>query len=131
MPLPNFLAMALGLVVAAIGVLGIASPPVLLEFGRSLQSTGGLYFVAVLRIAFGIVLLWAAADARTPVIMRILGVFLIIAGIATPFFGVERSRAMFDWWATQGSFLARAWPGAAIVLGLFISYSNMPRGSGM
>jgi len=123
--------MALGLVVAAIGVLGFASPPVLLEFGRSLQSTGGLYFVAVLRIAFGIVLLWAAADARTPVIMRILGVFLLIAVIATPFFGVERSRAMFDWWATQGSFLARAWPGAAIVLGLFISYSNMPRGSGM
>ncbi len=130
MPLPNFLAMALGLVVAAIGVLGFTAPSTLLEFGRSLQSAGALYVVATVRIAFGAILFWAAPDSRSPRTMRVLGGLIILAGVATPFFGVERSRNVLDWWSTQGSFVARAWPGAAVVLGLFIAYSAVPRPSG-
>jgi hypothetical protein len=129
MPIANLLAMAVGFVVAAIGVLGVAAPSVLLELGRSLQSAGGLYVVAAVRIGFGTILLWAAPNSRTPLTLRIFGVFIIIAGLVTPFFGVDRSRAMFDWWATQGSFFTRAWPIAAVVFGLFIAYAASPRGS--
>jgi hypothetical protein len=130
MPIPNLLAMALGLIVTAIGVLGLAAPSILVELARSLQSPGALYFVAIVRVAFGTVLLWAASDSRTPRILRILGVFIIIAGIATPVFGVERSRTLLDWWSTQGSFLARSWPILAIGFGLFIAYTTMPRYAG-
>jgi len=59
----------------------------------------------------------------------VLGIFIIIAGLVTPFFGMERSRALFDWWSMQGSFFTRAWPIAAVVLGLFIAYAASPRGS--
>jgi hypothetical protein len=123
--------MALGLVIAAVGVLGIAAPAILLEFGRSLQSASALYVVAAVRVAFGAILVWAAPDARTPLIFGILGVLIILAGLATPFLGVERSRAVLGWWSTQGSLLMRAWPGMAVILGLFIAYSAMPRGSGL
>ena len=102
------------------------------EFGRSLQSTGGLYFVAVLRIAFGIILLWAAADARTPVMMRVLGVLILVAGVATPFLGVERSPRHVRLVGDPGH-LSRAprGPVRPLCLTSFIAYSNMPRGSGM
>jgi hypothetical protein len=130
MPIANLLAMALGLVVTATGVLGLAAPSVLVEVGRSLQSAGALYVLAVVRVAFGAILLWAASNSHTPRILRVLGVFIIIAGVATPFFGVERSHSLFDWWSTQGSSVARAWPIAAIVFGLFIAYTASPRYAG-
>lgn len=130
MPIPNVLAMALGFVVAAIGVLGIAAPSVLLEFVRSLHSPAALYIVAAVRIGLGIVLFLAAPDSRMPRTLRVLGAFIIIAGLATPFFGVDRSRGMMEWWTTQGSGSARAWPIIAIGLGLFISYVSAPRPSG-
>ena len=130
MPIANILAMALGFVVAALGVLGIAAPSYLLEFARLLQTAGAIYVVAAVRVGFGAVLIWAAPDSRTPRTLRILGAFLIIAGLATPFLGVERSRAVFDWWSTQGSLFTRAWPMAAVGFGVFIAYATSPRGSG-
>jgi len=127
MPIANLFAMALGLVVAAIGALGLAAPSVLVELGRSLQSASALYVVAAVRVAFGTVLFWAAPNSRTPRTLRTVGIFIIIAGLVTPFFGVEPSRALLDWWSTQGSFLTRVWPIAAVGFGLFIAYAAAPR----
>ena len=124
------LAMALGCVVAAIGILGVAAPSVLLEFGRSMQSAGALYVLAAVRVGFGAILYWAAPNSRTPRTLRILGIFIIIAGLGTPFFGVAPTRALLDWWPTHGSLFTRAWPLAAIGFGLFIAYTNLSRGSG-
>jgi hypothetical protein len=126
MPIANVLAMALGFVIAAIGVLGIAAPSILLEFGRSMQSTGALYFLAAVRIGFGAILLWAAANSRTPVTLRILGILIIIAGLVTPFLGTERSHGMLQWLSAQGPFFTRAWPIMAIGFGLFIAYATSP-----
>jgi uncharacterized membrane protein len=118
----KILATALGLIIVAIGVLGVATPSVLLEFGRSLQTTNALYIVAAVRVMFGAVLLWVAPASRTPKILRVLGVLIIVAGLFTPFFGVERARAMFDWWSTQGPLFTRVWAIVAVVFGLFIVY---------
>jgi len=122
MPVANILAMAVGLLIAAFGVLGITSTSSLLELGRALQSTGGVWLVALVRIACGSILLWASPNSRTPRILIALGVLIILFGIATPFIGVEKPRAMFDWWASQGSSIARAWPVVAIALGAFIAW---------
>ena len=130
MPIANLLAMALGFVIAAIGVLGMAAPLVLLELGRSLQSAGAIYVVATLRVALGAILIWAAPDSRTPRTLRIIGVLIIVAGVVTPFFDVDRSRAMLDWWSTQGSFFTRAWPTMAVIFGLFSAYAAAPPGFG-
>lgn len=130
MPIANLLAVALGFVIAAIGALGIAAPSVLFEFGRLLQSASALYVLAALRVALGTILVWAAPDSRTPRTLRIFGALIIVAGVATPFFGVERSHAMFDWWSTQSSFFMRAWPVTAVIFGLFVAYAALPRGSG-
>ena len=130
MPIPNLIAMAVGFFMAAVGALGIAAPSVLLEFARSLQSPGALYVIAAVRIVLGVVLILAAPDSRMPRTLRVLGAFIILAGLATPFFGVDRSRGMTEWWTTQGSGAARAWPIIAIGVGLFISYISAPRPSG-
>lgn len=127
MHISKLLAMVLGLAIAVVGLLGVAAPSVLLEFGRSLQTTNGLYVVAAIRVVFGAVLLWAAPRSRMPRILRLLGALIIIAGVSTPFLGIERFRAMFDWWSSQGAFFTRAWAVVAIAFGLFIAYAVTTR----
>ena len=127
MPIANIFAMVLGFVVAATGVLGMAAPSFLLEFGRLLQSPGALWIVAAMRIAFGAILIWAAANSRTPRTLLVIGIVIVIAGLATPFFGIGRAQSMFDWWSAQGPFVMRAWPMAAVGFGLFIAYVTLPR----
>ena len=103
---------------------------VLLDFGRLLQTTNALYMVAAVRVMFGVILLWVAPVSRTPKILRVLGVLIIVAGLFTPSFGVERSRAMLDWWSTQDLLFTRALAIVAVVFGLFIVYAvTSPRRS--
>ena len=117
------LAVVLGLVIAAIGAVGLVAPAVLLELGGSLQTANALYIVAAVRVMFGAVLLLVASVSRTPRVLRVLGAFIIIAGLFTPFFGIERSRAMFAWWSARGSLFTRAWAMVAVAFGLFIVYA--------
>ena len=120
--------MAIGLIIGAIGLVGVVAPSLLLEAGQSLLTPTGLYIVAALRIAIGLVLVRVAPDSRTPKILRIVGVLIIIAGVLTPFFGVERSRAIFDWWSSQGLMFMRLGAGVAVAFGLFIVYAvTLPR----
>ena len=116
------LAMALGFAIAAIGIVGVADPSLLLEFGRSLQTPAALHVVSAVRIIFGVVLLWIASASRMPRTLRVVGILLIVAGLLGPFFGVERSRAMLDWWVAQGPLFTRAWASVAVIFGLFIVY---------
>jgi uncharacterized membrane protein len=124
------LVMVMGFIIAGIGVVGIAAPSVLIQFGRSLLTPNGIYIIVAVRVIFGAALLWVAPGSRTPKTLRALGVLILIAGVLTPFIGVERSRALLDWWLTQGPLFTRAWAGLAVVFGLFIIYSiTAPRRS--
>ena len=51
------------------------------------------------------------AASRAPIVFRVFGIIMIVAGVLTPFFGVERSRAVFDWWSLQTPLFMRAWGG--------------------
>ena len=119
----KLLAMAVGAVIAAIGLVGMAVPSVLLEFGRSLQTPGALYAVAVVRVAVGALLFWVGSASRMPRMLRVIGTVVMVAGLLTPFFGVERAQAMLIWWSSHGRVFMRAWAALAVAFGLFIIYA--------
>ena len=115
--------MAVGLVVVAIGLFGIVVPSLLLELGRSLLTPMALYMVAALRILICVVLVRVAPVSRMPGVLRALGIIIIIAGVLTPFFGVERSLAVLEWWSSQGEAFMRVTAGLPVAIGLFIIYA--------
>ena len=123
----RWLAVLIGLIIASLGILGMAAPAVLLDATAFALTQTGLYVAAVLRVAFGLVLFLAAPVSRLPRTMRILGALIVLAGVMTPFFGVERARAIVDWWTVQGPLFMRAWAAIAVVLGLLIIYAFAPR----
>ena len=118
----KLLAIALGGVIVAIGLVGMAAPSVLLEFGRSLQTPGALYAVGAARIALGALLVSVASVSRMPRTLRVIGIVIIVAGLLTPFFSVERAQTMLAWWSSLGEGFLRAWAGLAVAFGLFIIY---------
>ena len=121
-----YLVIILSLAIAALGAVGLVSPDRLVRFAKLFQSRSGLYSAAAFRLALGLALILAAVSSKAPEVLRILGVVLIIAGLATPVVGVERSRKLIEWWAGLGSGFVRAWGCIALAIGLLLVYAVAP-----
>ena len=122
-------AVALSTAVSALGAIGIFSPSTLLAIGREFASPIGLFIAAAIRVAFGAVLMLAAPASRAPRVIRGIGLVILVAGVITPFFGVERARAILDWWSGQGTLLAHLAPAVALAFGGSLTYFLSPRRS--
>jgi hypothetical protein len=128
----RLLAAAMGMVIAVIGIVGIASPSDLIAFGRALQTPGALYIVTAIRVIFGAILLWIASGSRMPITLRIIGILIIVASLFAAVFGLEHSQALLDLWSSRDPSFMRTWAAAAVVFGLFIAYAvgSSRRGAG-
>jgi len=116
-------ALLVALFVMVVGLSGVFRPDSLLTVGRYVVTPVGLYAIAALRIGIGLVLMLVAPNSRAPKTLRVLGAFVFIAGFTTPFFGVDRARAILGWEATQGTALLRVGAGLAFAIGGFIAFA--------
>jgi hypothetical protein len=62
-----------------------------------------------------------------PRTLRVVGVVIIINGLVTPLFGIERSEALLDWFSTQGPAFVRVMATLAIAFGAFVVYAVILR----
>ena len=113
--------------IAGVGVVGVVAPLLLLDLGKSLLSSNALYAVAAVRVAFGLLLLRVASQSRMPGTLRVIGALILINGLVTPFFGVERSEALLNWFSSQGPTFVRVIATLAIAFGAFVVYVVRPR----
>jgi hydrogenase/urease accessory protein HupE len=119
----TLVAVICSLFIVAVGAIGVVSPPRLVALIRRVQTPAGLYFAAGFRLVFGVALYLAAPASRAPEALHVLGVVAVLAGIATPFFGLARYRQILDWWLARGPGFMRAWAGFALALGALLTYA--------
>ncbi len=124
MKLIRVLAFLVAVLMILLGVTGLVAPNGLLSIARYTVTPGGLYAVAAIRLAIGIILLAAASGSRFPTILRVLGALALIGGIATLFLGVDRARAIVDWASAQGMTVIRGFAVFAVAIGSFIAYAS-------
>ena len=122
----NVIAFILSLFIAALAALGMVSPIKLLNIVRHFQSPAGIYAAAALRVILGVALFLAAPTSRVPEIVRILGIIILVAGLITPLFGLERFRRLLVWWSVRGTTFMRIWAGFALAFGLLLAYAVAP-----
>ena len=122
----KYLALVIGVFVMAVGTAGLFVPETLLSFARFATTSAGLYAIAAIRVAIGIVFMLVAPRSRAPKTLRMLGAFVLVAGLATPLIGVERVQAIIDWETTHGTALLRLGAGVALLIGGFIAYAVAP-----
>jgi hypothetical protein len=111
-----------GVAIMVMGAIGAVSPDTVIRIGRQLATPAGLYGLAIARIAMGFVVTMAAQGSRSPRALRAIGLFLIIAGLGTPAFGITRTLALIDW-ATRSADAVRIIMVLPILLGAFVAYA--------
>jgi len=105
-----------------VSAISFAVPDLKLSLERSIMTPTGLDAIAVLRIAIGLVFVFAAPASRAPRTLRVLGLVVIIAGLMTPWFGVTRAQATLNWVASAGPLLMRLDACVGMAMGGFLVY---------
>jgi len=123
------LAFVVALLIFALGVGGVLEPSGLVWIAQHSLTSGVFFAVAAVRVAFGVVLISAAAVSRAPTAMRILGIVVVIAGITTAVMalvGMGVARQIVEWWLLQGYVIVRLSAALILVLGAFVAYACAP-----
>jgi len=123
----RIVAFTISTTVAVLGGLGIVAPTALLSVADVFLTSQGLWLAAALRIVLGSALVLAASGSRFPRALRVIGVVIVVAGIATPLIGVERARAIVEWETARGPAAMRIPAAFAFAMGLFLAYATAPR----
>jgi len=113
---------------AGLGAMGVFYPDVLLEVGRYLSTPNGLLVAAAIRVAFGGLLLTAAATSRAPNLLRVFGAVFLIVGLLTPVYGPERAQRTLQILAANRGEYFRIGGTFAILIGVFFVWALSPRG---
>src|SRR5262245_59562957 len=115
----------IGLVIIAIGVLGIVAPDTGMALRREyVVIPRGVYVIAAIRVAVGVLLIRAAPTCRMPKAMRVLGALVCAQGlvqvIGMPFISLDRARAILEWEAMHPALL-RVGALVALAIGGFLA----------
>jgi hypothetical protein len=121
------LALGIALLLLVQGLIGLVSPDVFVAVVRFMQTSPAIYAAAAVRVAVGIVLLQAASISRLPICLRILGGFVLLGGLLTPFVGRQFAEVILDWWSSDGSALVRLFAAVSLALGLVTAYAVAPK----
>src|SRR5262245_58727357 len=102
------LAFVFGLCISAVGAVGILAPSALVWLAQQFVSSGvfGFYVIAVVRVAFGLILISVAQASRAPKALRVLGYVILFLGITTALTGLVatgRAQGAIEWWLRQDS----------------------------
>lgn len=121
------MAIALCVLVAGIGAIGVVEPGTFRGIARQFQTPSGLYAAAAFRVVLGGALVLAAPTSRAPRAIRVTGVVILVLGLITPFLGLDQFRSVLAWWSAQGPTATRIWAGVALATGGLLIYALLPR----
>jgi hypothetical protein len=116
----RLLGLAIGALVILASAITFAVPDLRLSFEGAVMTPAGLYAIAAVRIAIGLVFMVAAPASKAPRILRVLGAMVIIAGLVTPWFGVARAQEVLNWFASAGPLMMRLDAIVGLALGSFL-----------
>ena len=125
MKLLKLLATLLSLGIAALGMVGVIAPDLLLQLAHVAILPPAIYGVAVIRVVFGALLMLVASGSRLPRTLRVVGALIVVAGLATPFSAAVRLDEALTWLSGHRN-LFRVLAAAPIVAGALLAYAINP-----
>ncbi|MDH3648554.1 MAG: hypothetical protein OEQ53_02670 [Saprospiraceae bacterium] len=126
----RWIALSITFFFTVLALYGIARPEVLFETMDSSLSPVFVYCAATIRVVYGLTLIGAARTSRFPRALRIIGTFLILAGIIALSMGVSGFRAVFDFVSPDGAEFMRIGSTLTVFFFVFILFALIPRAGG-
>src|SRR5262249_4724397 len=120
-----------GICISAVGAVGAIAPSGLVWLAQQFVTSGavGFYVIAVVRVAFGLILISVAPASLAPKALRVLGYVILILGITTALTGLVafgRAQGAIEWWLRQDSGVLRLTAVLVLALGGFVAYACAP-----
>ena len=123
----KIIALLIAALMILLGLTGVLWPEGLMEFAKYTFTSTGIYVAAIVRIAFGILLLVAAKATRTPKTVRVIALILLVAGVATALISVERAQLLRDWWLGRGPDAIRIAACIPLAIGFFVAGATLTK----
>ena len=111
-----------GIAVALLGLIGIIMPERFRKLLGAWRSQPRFLFAVIVRLAFGSLLLAAAAELRFPLAMKILGGVSILAAFVLLLLGRDRLDRLVAWWLRLPDEFLRVSTLFVIIFGVFLIY---------
>jgi hypothetical protein len=109
-----------------IGAWGVLAPSRIIDFVTRFGSKGGLWFAAGIRLVLGLALWFAAPVSRAPLLLQVLGMIALVAAFVLPFMGVDRFKALINWWTKLSPTVVRLNCLLAVAFGGVILWALLP-----
>ena len=116
----SILVLAVGVLLTAMGTWALSAPETTQGFLLRFLDARVYGAAIVVRLVFGLALLFGAQATKIPAAAITLGIVFLLAAGMIPFLGEERIGRIMRWWLQKPLVWLRAWGGLAIALGLFI-----------
>ena len=113
------------ILIVALTLYGLASPPGYIQIARRFQSPGGLWVAFAIRALLAVVLWSAAPASATPGAFRVLAAITALGALALPLMGPERFTRLVDWGAGRSAATLRVLCVLGLALGLFLLGSSL------
>jgi hypothetical protein len=92
----SFFIGAIGAATVVISFVGVLFPDVILRAVEGVKPSPRLHALSVVRLTIGVIFVIGATSTAFPDLIRLLGVVVILRGLAIPVLGPERVRALID-----------------------------------
>ncbi len=114
---------SIGVLLLVVAVVGLVQPQRIKQFLIWAKEGKRCYMGGVIRILFGALLIIAAPRAHFPYIPMVIGIIMLLAGIAFFVIGLGRIHRMIDWWLEKADNAMRAGLAVVALIGLLLIYS--------
>ena len=121
------IALFIAILLVLLGLTGVFWPEGLMQLAVYSFTGSGLYVIGAARIILGGLLVLAASATRTPKTVRVIGLIVLVAGIATALIPAERALAMKEMWVSRGPEPLRIAACFPLAVGIFIALSALTK----
>jgi hypothetical protein len=121
------IALLIAALMVLLGLTGVLWPEGLMRLATYSFTATGLYVAAAVRVVLGALLFIVARATRTPKTVRVIGLLILVAGIATALIPAERAQLMKEWWIAHGPDTLRIAACFPLAAGLFIAGSTLAK----
>ena len=119
------IALLIAALMVLLGLTGVLWPEGLMQLAMYSFTATGLYVAAAVRVVLGALLFIVARATRTPKTLRVIGLIILVAGIATALIPAERAQLMKDWWMGHGPDTLRIAACFPLAVGIIIGISAL------
>ena len=116
-----------GAVIAALGGWIVFQPIRLTSLLRWVQTSLGLYFASLIRIAIGVIMLVWARSCHRPAIIIIIGILAVLGGMVLILLPRSRIQKLIQWFQQRPQWIYRLWGIAAVAFGILIIWAGWPK----